>query len=56
MVSFADVGKMWGISIKFRLLHNQLKVARGEFKTCTYVRLKQAQMVKAELFDEVAKA
>ncbi len=26
MVSFADVGKMWGVSIKFRLIHNLLKV------------------------------
>ncbi len=32
MVSFADMGKMWGICIKFRLLHNQLQVPHRGFK------------------------
>ncbi len=28
---FADVGTMWAVSVKFRLIDNHLKVPRGDF-------------------------
>ncbi len=40
MASFVDVCKMRGISIKFKLIHKQLKVPRNDFK------LKVKQLLK----------
>ncbi len=34
MVLFADVGKICGFNIEFKMLHNQLKVPCRDFHTC----------------------
>ncbi len=54
MVSFADVFKMWGIGVKFRLIHNQLKVPCRDFKENSQVQnanehIRQSQRIT---FDE----